>query len=68
MEDPDIKETIACEKIVDPKSTMACLDQYSLPVQAKAVFGGITKNQIKSTSCLKTEEEDDPCLRFRINA
>lgn len=32
QQDPDLKETISCEKIVDPESTMACMDEHSLPV------------------------------------
>lgn len=48
LNDSDIKETIACEKVVDPKSTMACMDEHSLPVYKKAVFGNIDEKEIDS--------------------
>lgn len=46
---------------------MACMDEHSLPVQAKAVFGGIDKIKIKNSQC-QAGAEDDPCERFRLTA
>ena len=51
LKDDDLEKTINCEKTVDPKQNIACMDANKLPVLAHAVFGGITKIKQSGISC-----------------
>lgn len=51
LTDEDLDKTINCEKTVDPKQSIACMDANKLPVLAHAVFGGITKTKESGIAC-----------------
>jgi len=48
--DDDLQATLNCFKTVDPSQNIACMDANKIPVQEKAVFGGIKRTKFKECS------------------
>ncbi len=74
--DDDIQQTLNCFKTVDPEQTITCMDGNKIPVQEKAVFGGITRTVVKScvgnknnvlTNGLDVSEKDSPFKKNFLN-
>lgn len=56
LQDKDLHYTTQCLNSIDPKNSLACMDETGIPVQTKVVFGGLTKvYQTRTTSSLGEE-------------
>lgn len=53
--DDDLQSTLNCFKTVDPSQNIACMDANKIPVQEKAVFGGIKRTKFKDCSNRQSE-------------
>ena len=63
--DENLQDTINCIQTTDASQNIACMDENQIPVQTKAVFGGIERTRV-TTGC--KGEEFGPCDQTTVSA